>query len=155
EGPSLGKFGPVRQHAKRYRWSRFQLGARCYQSRAGPAKGYESLHAAESIGMRSGSQKTLRRRAGNGGHPQTGDTEHARIQERSMRRFKRPTIALFAVSTCLFAADPIFLRRQASDVLPQPDDLTANAKQASYRPLFGIGDPDAGQLQGVARYGEP
>ena len=71
-----------------------------------------------------------------------------------MRRFKRLTVALFAVSTCLFAADPIFLRRQVSDVLPQPDDLTANAKQTSYRPLFGIGDPDAGQLQGVARYGE-
>jgi mannose-6-phosphate isomerase-like protein (cupin superfamily) len=70
-----------------------------------------------------------------------------------MRSFKRLTI-VFAASTCLFAADPIFLRRQVSEVRPQPDDLTANAKQASYKPLFGIGDRDAAQLQGVARYGE-
>jgi len=71
-----------------------------------------------------------------------------------MRKFKRLTVALFAVSTCLVAADPIFLRRQVSDVQSKPDDLTANAKQASYKPLFGIGDRDADQLQGVARYGE-
>ena len=64
------------------------------------------------------------------------------------------TEVIFAVSTCLFAADPIFLRRQVSDVRPQPDDLTVNAPQASYKPLFGIGDRDAGLLQGVARYGE-
>ena len=70
-----------------------------------------------------------------------------------MRRLKRLTV-VFAASTCLFAADPIFLRRQVSDVRTQPDDLTANAKQASYKPLFGIGDKDADQLQGVARYGE-
>ena len=70
-----------------------------------------------------------------------------------MRSLKSLTI-VFAASTCLFAADPIFLRRQVSDVRPQADDLTANAKLASYRPLFGVGDKDAGQLQGVARYGE-
>src|SRR5271169_869216 len=70
-----------------------------------------------------------------------------------MRSIKRLTV-VFAASTCLFAADPIFLRRQVSDVRPQPDELTDNAKQASYKPLFGIGDKDAGQLQGVARYGE-
>jgi hypothetical protein len=45
---------------------------------------------------------------------------------------------VLAVSSCLFAADPVFLRRQVSDV----------------KPLFGIGDPDADQLKGVARYGE-
>jgi mannose-6-phosphate isomerase-like protein (cupin superfamily) len=70
-----------------------------------------------------------------------------------MRSLKRLAI-VFAASTCLFGADPIFLRRQVSDVRPQPDDLTANAKQASYKPLFGIGDKDADQLQAVARYGE-
>jgi mannose-6-phosphate isomerase-like protein (cupin superfamily) len=62
---------------------------------------------------------------------------------------------LLAVSSCLFAADPIFLERKVSDVKPQPDDLTAaNAKAASYKPLFGIGDQNADQLKGVARYGE-
>jgi mannose-6-phosphate isomerase-like protein (cupin superfamily) len=62
---------------------------------------------------------------------------------------------LFVVSSCLFAADPIFLRRQVADVKPQPDDLTAaSAKAASYKPLFGMGDQDVAQLKGVARYGE-
>jgi mannose-6-phosphate isomerase-like protein (cupin superfamily) len=51
--------------------------------------------------------------------------------------------------------DPNFLRRQVADVKPQPDDLTAaNARAASYKPLFGIGDPDVDKLKGVARYGE-
>lgn len=71
-----------------------------------------------------------------------------------MRNFKKLTVVFFAASTCLFSADPLFLRRQVSEVRTQPDDLTANAKQASYKPLFGIGDKDADQLQGVARYGE-
>lgn len=71
-----------------------------------------------------------------------------------MHRFKRLTVVLFAASTCLFAADPIFLRRQVSDVRATADDLTAGAKLTSYKPLFGIGDKDADQLQGIARYGE-
>lgn len=61
--------------------------------------------------------------------------------------------AFFAAS-CLLAADPFFLRRQLSDVKPQADDLTPNAEAASYKPVFGIGDADAGKLQGVVRYGE-
>ena len=71
-----------------------------------------------------------------------------------MRTFNRLTIVLLAASACLLGADPIFLRRQVSDVRPQPDDLTANAKQVSYKPLFGVGDKDADLLQGVVRYGE-
>ena len=73
---------------------------------------------------------------------------------RSIQNIKRLGI-LLAVSTCLFAADPTFLRRQISDVQPQPDDLTgAGARAATYRPLFGVGDKDAAQLKGVVRYGE-
>jgi hypothetical protein len=49
----------------------------------------------------------------------------------SITRIKRLAIVLCAVSNCLWAADPIFLRRQVADVKPQPDDLTANAKQVS------------------------
>src|ERR1035441_9510713 len=71
-----------------------------------------------------------------------------------MRTFNRLTIVLLAASACLLGADPIFLRRQVSDVRPQPDDLTANANQVSYKPLFGVGDKDADLLQGVVRYGE-
>jgi mannose-6-phosphate isomerase-like protein (cupin superfamily) len=52
------------------------------------------------------------------------------------------------------AADPFFLRRQLSDIKPQPDDLTANAKTAFYKPVFGFGDKDAHKMQAVARYGE-
>jgi len=65
----------------------------------------------------------------------------------------RLVTALLAVS-CLFAADPFFLRRSLPDIQPQPDDLTVNAKAASYKPVFGIGDKDVDKLQGVARYGE-
>ena len=54
----------------------------------------------------------------------------------------------------LSAADPFFLRRSISDIQPKPDDLTLNAKAASYKPIFGVGDADAAKLVGVARYGE-
>ena len=56
--------------------------------------------------------------------------------------------------TAATAAEPFFLRRSLADVQPKADDLTAGAKGASYKPLFGIGDAAAGRLQGVARYGE-
>jgi hypothetical protein len=55
---------------------------------------------------------------------------------------------------CLCAADPTFLRRSLSAIQPRPDDLTAGASGAVYRPLFGAGDADARQLKGIARYGE-
>ena len=57
------------------------------------------------------------------------------------------------VAVPLFAADPTFLRRSLAEV-PRPDDLTANARLASYKPMFGAGDAQANQLKGVARYGE-
>ena len=58
------------------------------------------------------------------------------------------------LSAPLFAADPTFLRRRLSDVQPQSDDLTSNARGASYKPLFGSGYAQASQLKSVARYGE-
>ena len=60
---------------------------------------------------------------------------------------------LIAVSP-LFAADPTFLYRRVPEIAPRADDLTANARSASYRPIFGICDPDAKNLKGIARYGE-
>jgi len=59
-----------------------------------------------------------------------------------------------AIAALAAAADPAFLRRDLADVRPQADDLTAGAAGASYKPLFGAGDRDAGQLKTVARYGE-
>ncbi|NWF84302.1 MAG: cupin domain-containing protein [Bryobacteraceae bacterium] len=61
---------------------------------------------------------------------------------------------LFLVPALAVAADPTFLRRDFRAIQPQPDDLTANAKNAEYRPAFGIGDKDARQVKGIARYGE-
>ncbi len=66
----------------------------------------------------------------------------------------RLVFAALLTASCLFAADPFFLRRALSDIQPQRDDLTVNAKAASYKPVFGVGDKDADKLQGVARYGE-
>ena len=67
----------------------------------------------------------------------------------------RRAFILFSVAANLLAADPVFLRRQVQDVTPKPDDLSvAGSKAASYKPLFGIGDGDADQLKGIARYGE-
>ena len=64
-------------------------------------------------------------------------------------------MALMLTAGCgLFAADPTFLRRHIPDIQPQPDELTNGASGASYRPVFGVGDSQAKQLKGVARYGE-
>ena len=65
-----------------------------------------------------------------------------------------PSVMCLLVASSLYAADPTFLRRAVADVEPRPDDLTAGAKAAVYRPLFGIGDSQATQLKGIARYGE-
>src|ERR1051326_888439 len=60
-----------------------------------------------------------------------------------------------AVATsCLLAADPTFLRRSVAEIQSRPDELTANGKLAVYKPIFGVGDPQANQLKGIARYGE-
>ena len=59
-----------------------------------------------------------------------------------------------AAASVVFAADPTFLRRYLPDVQPCAYDLTANASGATYRPAFGIGDSQASQLKGIARYGE-
>ena len=70
-----------------------------------------------------------------------------------MRRHR--FITLFcAAASILLAADPTFLRRYIPDVPPQSCDLTSGGQGASYRPVFGAGDPQARQLKGIARYGE-
>lgn len=52
------------------------------------------------------------------------------------------------------AADPTYMHRYVPDVVPVQDDLTVNAKESSYRPVFGLGDSQAKQLKGIARYGQ-
>ncbi|MCC7174108.1 MAG: cupin domain-containing protein [Bryobacterales bacterium] len=76
------------------------------------------------------------------------------MNQRACKTVVSLLVALAFAGPALQAADPFFLRRSLADVQPQPDDLTRNAKGASYKPLFGVGDKDADRLVGVARYGE-
>jgi mannose-6-phosphate isomerase-like protein (cupin superfamily) len=69
-------------------------------------------------------------------------------------RLMRLIAVALAAAVAAGAADPTFLRRRLPDIQPQPDDLTANSQGASYRPAFGVGDGQANQLKGIARYGE-
>jgi len=49
-------------------------------------------------------------------------------------------------------AEKLFRRRSSSDVQEQPVDLSTAT--AHYKPLFGVGDPDAGIVKGIERFGE-
>jgi len=62
-------------------------------------------------------------------------------------------LAMLTGNGLLFAAEPFFLRRNLAGVTPRPDDLTRGGRGVSYQPVFGVGDPDAGKLVSVARYG--
>ena len=75
-----------------------------------------------------------------------------------------PAVRMAAVTTATLAAllqlawpsagaDPTFLRRSIPQIAPHADGLTAGAAGVSYQPIFGAGDPEAGQLKSVARYG--
>jgi len=70
-----------------------------------------------------------------------------------IRELKRLGWIVAVTAGCLFAADPTFIRRRVADIQPQPDGLTAGARAAIYKPIFGAGDPQANQLKGIARYG--
>ena len=48
-------------------------------------------------------------------------------------------------------AEPVFLRRRLTQINEKPDDLSA--EKAHYKPLFGLGDEEAGGVKGIARYG--
>ena len=63
-------------------------------------------------------------------------------------------ISILGAASLLCAADPTFLKRSIAEVSPKPDELTNGAKGATYRPLFGAGDPQARHLKSIARYGE-
>jgi mannose-6-phosphate isomerase-like protein (cupin superfamily) len=76
------------------------------------------------------------------------------VQLRPESRKYRWSTACLLAAWPLLAADPTFLRRSVADIEPKPDDLTASSKATSYKPLFGIGDAQANQLKGIARYGE-
>jgi mannose-6-phosphate isomerase-like protein (cupin superfamily) len=64
------------------------------------------------------------------------------------------SVITLAAASSMLAADPTFLHGYIPDIQPKPDDLTAAGAGASYRPVFGAGDPQAKQCKGIARYGE-
>src|SRR6476469_2677195 len=64
------------------------------------------------------------------------------------------SVVLIGAAVLASAADPTFLKRSIPKVKSQYDDLVTGAKAASYRPLFGAGDPQAKYLKSIARYGE-
>lgn len=70
-----------------------------------------------------------------------------------MHFFRRVCFTLAATSV-LQAADPTFIHRYLPDVAPVSSDITANSAGVLYRPAFGVGDAQANQLKGIARYGE-
>jgi mannose-6-phosphate isomerase-like protein (cupin superfamily) len=62
------------------------------------------------------------------------------------------TSIIIITSACAAAAEPAFLRRSVADIPEQAIDLsTATAK---YKPIFGVGDPNAHNVRGVVRFGE-
>ncbi|MBN1973997.1 MAG: cupin domain-containing protein [Sedimentisphaerales bacterium] len=61
-------------------------------------------------------------------------------------------LCMFFLSSSTFAAKPAFLRRTVSDVKEQAIDI--GTETAHYKPLFGLGDPNAHDVNAVACFGE-
>ncbi len=67
---------------------------------------------------------------------------------------QRATVVLLMSITIasVVAAEPTFLRRSVADIAEQSTDLSTAT--AHYRPIFGVGDPNAQNVKGVLRFGE-
>ncbi len=61
-------------------------------------------------------------------------------------------LSVAVISASAVSAEPMSLRRSLADVQEQSVDLSTTT--AHYKPLFGLGDPNAGLLKGIERYGE-
>ena len=69
-------------------------------------------------------------------------------------KMQRGTVVLLisiAVASVV-TAEPTFLRRFVADIAEQPSDLSTAT--AHYKPIFGVGDPNAQDVKGVLRLGE-
>ena len=78
---------------------------------------------------------------------------HDEFRRRPLRRGALMLLAASCAAGWASGADATFLRRSVVEIAPRPDDLTTGATGASYQPIFGAGDAQASQLQGIARYG--
>ena len=56
------------------------------------------------------------------------------------------------VSVVAATADPAFLRRSVGQIQEQSIDLSSGT--AHYKPIFGVGDPNVGDVKGIVRFGE-
>ena len=61
-------------------------------------------------------------------------------------------LACIAVAGVVAEAEPAFLRRSVGQIQEQPIDLSTAT--TCYKPIFGAGDPNAGDVKGVVRFGE-
>ena len=50
------------------------------------------------------------------------------------------------------AAEPAFLRRSVGQI--QEQSIDPSSTTAHYRPIFGVGDPNVGDVKGIVRFGE-
>jgi len=78
-------------------------------------------------------------------------------QYRAMDRWwAQPTLFAILLTgvavTSVIAAEPAFLRRSVPDIREQSIGLTTAT--AHYKPIFGVGDPNARNVRGVVRFGE-
>jgi mannose-6-phosphate isomerase-like protein (cupin superfamily) len=61
-------------------------------------------------------------------------------------------VSVTVASVCAAAAEPAFLRRSVADVPEQA--VALSSATAHYKPIFGVGDPNAQNVRGVVRFGE-
>ena len=60
-------------------------------------------------------------------------------------------VLLMSVAVASVAvAEPAFLRRSVADIAEQSTDLSTAT--AHYRPIFGVGDPNAQNVKGVVSF---
>ncbi len=50
------------------------------------------------------------------------------------------------------AADPAFLKRSVCQI--QEQSINLSSETAHYKPIFGVGDPNVGDVRGIVRFGE-
>ncbi|MBN1359746.1 MAG: cupin domain-containing protein [Sedimentisphaerales bacterium] len=68
-----------------------------------------------------------------------------------MTRYLVITFLAVLLTDVSAAQDPVFLKRSVDAVSERPGDLSTET--AHYRPLFGVGDPNAGTVTGLTRFG--
>ncbi len=70
-----------------------------------------------------------------------------------MKTQRATVVLLMSIAVAsVVAAEPTFLRRTVADIAEQSTDLSTAT--AHYRPIFGVGDPNAQNVKGVLRFGE-